>query len=428
MSDNAYIPPQNIEAEKAVLGGVLLDKRAILDLPAELKAEAFYMPRHGLIFQAMFALWEREAPIDVVSVADQAGTAEHDITVSYLIEIQDHGMPRSIQYHASLVIAAFQQRRAINLVGEALRQLQESPQHHDEIMSGLYSANEEAVSSRAVPINTVMIESLKRIERAGDERAIIPTGFGELDKQIGGLELTELIIIAGRPGMGKTSLGLDLLYNSALRGYSVLIISVETTREKLGMRMLARETKINSRKFRTRALEDKDFPRLVDASGKLSGLPIHVLDREPDWPNIKREIRRRNRDGLDLVILDYLTLLNLPTGKTDRRDLAVGRVANEAKELAISLNLAFILISQLNRKSEDRSDPEPVMSDLRDSGDIEQAADLILFPFRPVVYDPDFRPRDKAFLKVAKARDLPTGKIPVRFNAEITSFSDWTEL
>ncbi len=144
--------------------------------------------------------------------------------------------------------------------------------------------------------------------------------------------------------------------------------------------------------------------------------------------NIKREIRRRARNrGLDLVILDYLTLLDLPTGKNDRRDLAVGRVANEAKQLALSINLAFILLSQLNRKSEDRSDPEPIMSDLRDSGDIEQAADVIIFPFRPIVYDPDYLPRDKAFLKVAKARDLPTGKIPVRFNAEITSFSDWTD-
>lgn len=154
-------------------------------------------------------------------------------------------------------------------------------------------------------------------------------------------------------------------------------------------------------------------------------MPIHILDRETGWPNIKREIRRRKREGLDLVILDYLTLLDLPTGKNERRDLAVGRVANEAKQLALSLNLVFILLSQLNRKTEDRGDPEPVISDLRDSGDIEQAADLIIFPFRPIVYDPDFRPRDKAFLKVAKARNLPIGKIPVRFNAEITSFSDW---
>jgi len=192
--------------------------------------------------------------------------------------------------------------------------------------------------------------------------------------------------------------------------------------------MLSRETKINSRKFRIGALDDSDYGRLVAASGKIGNLPVHVLDREMGWPNIKREIRRRARNGLDLVILDYLTLLDFPTGKNDRRDLAVGRIANEAKHLALSLNLAFILLSQLNRKSEDRSDPEPIMSDLRDSGDIEQAADIIIFPFRPVVYDPDFRPRDKAFLKIAKARDLPIGKIPVRFNAEITSFSDWTEL
>jgi len=215
--------------------------------------------------------------------------------------------------------------------------------------------------------------------------------------------------------------------NAARGGFAVLFVSVETSREKLGMRMLSRDTKINSRKFRATKLDDDEKCRLVQAGMKIRRLPIQVLHRETGWPNIKREIRRRKRHGLDLVVLDYLTLLDLPTGKNDRRDLTVGRVANEAKQLALSLNIAFILLSQLNRKTEERSNPEPIMSDLRDSGDIEQAADIIIFPFRPVVYDPEYRPRDKAFLKIAKARDLPTGKIPVRFNAEITSFTDWTE-
>jgi replicative DNA helicase len=427
MSENVFIPPQNLEAERAVLGGVLLDNPTIADLPAELKPAAFYLPTHAKIFQTMLALWEHEAPIDAVSVSDSAKVSGHEITASLLIEIQDQGMPRSIAYHASLIIAAFRQRKAITLVRDTLLELQQNPQRHDEIMSRLYSANDEAAPCGAMPLQTVMVESLKRIAKAGEYRAIIPTGFDDLDKRIGGIERGEEIVIAGRPSMGKTSFALDLALNAAARGYAVLIVSVETSREKLGMRMLSRETKINSRKFRTGALDDGDYPRLGAASGKLGALPIHVLDREADWENIKREIRRRARGGLDMVVVDYLTLLDLPTGKNDRRDLAVGRVANEAKRLALSLNLGFVLLSQLNRKTEDRSDPEPIMSDLRDSGDIEQAADVIIFPFRPIVYDPDFRPRDKAFLKIAKARDLPTGKIPVRFNAEITSFSDWTE-
>jgi replicative DNA helicase len=426
MSETAFIPPQNLEAERAVLGGVLLDNRTVADLPAELKPEAFYLPSHGRIFEAMLALWEREAPIDVVSVAQEA--KGHDIAVSLLIEIQGDGMPRSIAYHAGLVIAAFRQRQAFDTIRNAWAEIQQAPERSEEIISRLYTATESEAPSGAVPIQTVMVESLKRIENAREYRAIIPTGLADLDRAIAGIERGELIIIAGRPSMGKTSLALDFGLNAGERGYSVLIISVETSREKLGMRMLSRETKLNSRKFRTGTLQDGDYPRLADASGKLGGLPIHVLDRESDWQNIKREIQRRGRSGLDLVILDYLTLLDLPTGRNDRRDLAVGRVANEAKRLALSLNLGFILLSQLNRKTEDRSDPEPIMSDLRDSGDIEQAADVIIFPFRPIVYDPDFRPRDKAFLKIAKARDLPTGKIPVRFNAEITSFSEWTEL
>lgn len=364
---------------------------------------------------------------ETTSIGDKAKASGHDIAVSSLVDIQDRGMPESIAYHAKLVIAAFQQRQAINLVRDTLRDLQQSPQQHDEIMSRLHSANDKTVPSGVVPIGTVMVESLKRIEKSGDAKTLIPTGLNDLDRAIGGLELAELEIIAAPASMGKTSLALDIGINSAGRGYSVLIVSVETSREKLGMRMLARETKMNSRKFRTGALQDSDYPRLAAASSKISRLPIHVLDRQADWEYIKRDIRRHARGGLDLVILDYLTLLDLKTGKNDRRDLVVGRVANEAKQLALQLNLVFVLLSQLNREYAKRTDHEPVISDLRDSGEIEQAADIIIFPFRPIIFDPDFKPKDKAFLKVAKARDLPTGKIPVRFNAEITSFSDWTD-
>jgi replicative DNA helicase len=425
MSQTPFIPPQNVDAEKAVLGGILLNNRTIHDLPAELKADAFYLPSHGHAFQVMLALWEHEAPIDVVSVADELKRTGHAVELSTLIDIYDRGMPQSIRYHANRVIEAARQRQAIHLVREALNDLQGSPDHHGEIMGRLYAANETVAASKSVHIDAVMVESLKRIERAHDAASIIPTGFYDLDRQIAGLERTELMTVAGRPSMGKTSFALDLGLNAAVRGYSVLFVSVETSREKLGMRMLSRETKMNSRKFRTGNLDDGDYGRLAAASGKLSRLPVDVLDRESDWETIKREIRRRR--GLDVVVLDYLTLLDLPIGRNERRDLAVGRVANEAKRLALSMNLVFILLSQLNRKSEDRSDPEPIMSDLRDSGDIEQAADVIIFPFRPIVYDPDYKPRAKAFLKIAKARDLPTGKIPVRFNAEITSFSDWTD-
>jgi replicative DNA helicase len=424
MSEKTFISPQNIEAEKAVLGGILLDPEALLELPSELKPDLFYMQSHGRIFQAMIDLWEHDAPIDSVSVATEM---EGKISYSDLIDLQDYGMPRSIAYHASLVIAAFRQRQAINVVRETLRELQEDPQRHDEIMSRLYLTTDEGPRSGAVPIETVMLEAMKRLHQAGDARAIIPTGFSELDKQIGGIEHGELLVIAGRPSMGKTSIALDLELNTAAHGYASLFVSVETSREKLGMRMLSRETRIDSRRFRTGTLNDSDYPRLAAASAELSSLPIHMLDREADWEHIKREIRRRARYRLDLVILDYLTLLDLPVAKNDRRDLAVGRIANDAKKLAQSLNLAFILLSQLNRKSEDRNDPEPMISDIRDSGEIEQAADIIIFPFRPIAYDPDYRPRDKAFLKVAKARDLPRGTIPVRFTAEITSFSDWTE-
>lgn len=428
MSEATKVPPQNLDAERAVLGGVLLDNRAMLDLPAELKPESFYLLTHGHVFEAMLALAGRQAPIDIVSVQDQARALNYDIAALSLLDIHEQGMPQSIAYHAGLVVDAFHQRRAINTLRKALDELQQEPKRHDEIMSNLYAATDEAVPSAAVSIQCVMVESLKRIDEAGESRAIIPTGFHELDRHIGGIERGELVVIAGRPSMGKTSMALDIGLNAAARGFAVLFVSVETTRSKLGMRMLSRETKINSRRFRTGTLDDGDRPRLVAASGKLGALPIHVLDRVEDWEIIKREIRRRGRNrGLDIVVLDYLTLLDLPSGKNDRRDLAVGRVANQAKQLALSMNMAFILLSQLNRKSEERSNPEPIMSDLRDSGDIEQAADVIIFPFRPVVYDPDYRPRDKAFLKVAKARDLPTGKIPVRFNGEITSFSDWIE-
>ena len=426
MSDTVFIPPQNIDAEKAVLGGVLLENKAIIDLPADLKPASFYLPSHGHIFAAILSLWEREAPIDAVTVADEVKARGRAVLLTDLADIHEQGMPRSIEYHARLVLETFRQRQAISLVRDTLHQLEENPQHHDEIMSALTNARVNATPSGAVSIAAVMVESMKKIQHAGEPRAVIPTGYTDLDRQISGLEPSELVIIAGPSSMGKTSAAIDVGVNAAKQGFAVLFISVETTRQKLGIRMLSRETGINSRKFRNAALDDCDYPRLVDAGGKLSGLPIYILDRETSWSRIKQEIRRRKRDGLDVCILDYLTLLDLPSGRHERRDVAVGRVANEAKQLAIQLNIVFILLSQLNRDYSKRGDPEPVITDLRDSGEIEQAADLIIFPFRPVVYDPEFRPRDKAFLKIAKARDLPTGKIPVRFTAEITSFSDWS--
>jgi len=423
------IPPQNLEAEKAILGGVLLDNRSIHDLPAKLKAEAFYMPSHGHIFEAMLELWQREAPIDAVSVLDQLKKAGHDIAAGDVLDLPDFGMAQSIAYHANLVFEAFRQRRTIEIVRDNLHELQESPSRFDEIVSRLSSALGEDFGHEdsSYSIADVMVAAFKRLEQSSDNALLIPTGFTALDEQIGGIERGELATIGGRPSMGKTSLAVDIALNAAAKGFKVQIVSVETTKEKLGIRMLSRETKINSRKLRTAVLQESERARLLSASGKLSKLPVTVTEREANWENIKRKIRKCKRSGLDLVLLDYLTLLDLPTGKYERRDIAVGRVANEAKQLALSLNIAFVLLSQLNRKSEDRGDPEPTMSDLRDSGDIEQASDLIIFPFRPVVYDPDFKPVDKAFLKVAKGRDLPTGKIPVRFNKEITSFSDWSE-
>jgi replicative DNA helicase len=429
MSTDNHIPPQALDAEKAILGGVLLDNRSVHDLPAKLKAEAFYMPSHGHIFEAMLTLWQREAPIDVISVSDLLKTAGHDVAAGQLLDLSEFGMLQSIGYHANLVLETWRQRRAIALVRENLLALQESPNRHAEIITRLCDAltAEDSSDAASYDLRAVMVESLKRLEKSQDNALLIPTGFNALDERIGGIERGELAIVGGRPSMGKTSVATDIALNAAEKGYRVLFVSVETSREKLGIRMLSRETKINSRKLRTVMLADAERKRLIDASGKLSGLPIRVMDRDPDWNNIKREIQRRKRDGLDLVLLDYLTLLDLPTGKYERRDVAVGRIANEAKRLALSLNIAFVLLSQLNRKTEDRGEPEPSMSDLRDSGEIEQAADLIIFPFRPVVYNPDYQPADKAFLKVAKARDLPTGNILVRFNKEITSFSDWSE-
>lgn len=423
------VPPQNLEAESAVLGGILLDNMTIHDLPPELKSDSFYLSTHGRIFQAMLALSEREAPIDVVSVTDEAKKAGHTIQVSTLIEFQDHGMPRSVAYHANLIIQACRRRQAINLVREALRSLEESPEDHDQILTNLSSSLNapQPGNARTVPISTVVTETLQYIETLQAGRVLIPTGFTDLDYKIGGMERGELMVVGGRPSMGKTSFAVDIALNAAERGYKVHLVSVETTRTKLGARMLARETKINSRRFRKGILTQDEIDRVVHASATLSALPIHMTDLETGWLNIKREIHKRKRDGLDLVILDYLTLLDISYPKGERRDVAVGRIANEAKRLALSLDIVFVLLSQLNRKNEDRAKPEPTMADLRDSGEIEQAADIVIFPFRPVVYDEKYETPDKGFLKIGKGRDLPTGKIPVRFNAEITSFSDWSE-
>src|SRR5690242_6652928 len=180
MNENAFIPPQNLDAEKAVLGGVLLDPKSILEIPAALNPESFYLPSHGRIYQTMRELWAREIPIDVVSLA--AHVKDEGISVSDLVELQDNGMPASIAYHASLVIAAFEQRHSLNLLRDSLLALQENPDRHQEIMARLYSASDKVTPAASVRIKDVLLESLERINTADKSRAIIPTGFNDLDR------------------------------------------------------------------------------------------------------------------------------------------------------------------------------------------------------------------------------------------------------
>ncbi len=431
------LPPQNIEAEQAVLGSLLIDRDAIVKIAPYLRPEDFYREGHGQVYAAILDLHERREPADFVTLTDELerqGKLDTAGGPAYLTSLIN-SVPTSIhvEHYAHIVERTAVLRRLIEAAGKIAGLAYEESEDVDVVVDRaeqiLFEVSQQRSSRGLTPIKRLLTEYYDRIEYLHEhqgEMVGMPTGFIDLDKLLGGLQRSDLVIVAGRPGMGKSSLGTTMAYNAALKHKAVVaFFSLEMSAEQLVQRLVAGETGISSQRLRIGDIRDVEWDKFVKASGTLAETAIFVDDTPSPSPmEIRTKCRRLAAEyGLNLVIVDYLQLMRGGT-KAENRVQEVSYISRALKALARELSIPVVAMSQLSRAVEARQDKRPILSDLRESGSIEQDADVVVFIYRDELDDEKSERKNVADIIVAKHRNGPTGHVSLRFVAEATKFVD----
>lgn len=428
------LQPHNSEAEQAVLGSLLIDNEAIIDLTF-LQAGDFYIERNAWVFQGLKELWDNQTPADLVTLRDyleRQGRLDEVGGDAYLSQLIS-ATPTSInaEHYARIVEREAIRRRYLDTAAKIAR-LAYDCDDPDELLGKAENLLLEAVSSRIEDKTTFMgdlanlvYDHIERVRQAGGITGI-PTGLTDLDKLTGGLQRSDMIVIAGRPGMGKTSLAMQIAKNAAKNhGKRSLFFSLEMGREQLAQRVVSSETGIEVNRLRTGNVRDDEWATFFKAQEVMSKYPIAIDDTASLTPALMRSkaIRHQARHGLDLVIVDYLQLMASDRREQNRHQ-EISLISRGCKTLARELNIPVIALSQLSREVEHRRDKRPMLSDLRESGAIEADADIVLFLYRDEVYNDDTKFPNVAELIVAKHRSGPTGAISAYFKKHLTEFVD----
>jgi len=428
--------PHNLEAEKSVLGAILLDNHAINPAAETLTSEDFYGEAHRLVFEAMCALSEDNSAIDAVTLAERLGRSdqlERAGGLAYLSALMD-GLPRAlnIAQYARIVKDKASLRNLIasanSIITSAISGDDETDDIIDQAERRIFEIAEGKVKSGFLSIRDLAGDTMHELEELHERREFItgvPTGFKRLDTMTAGLQGGDLIILAARPSMGKTALALNIAQHVALRhGGSVGIFSLEMSTQQLIRRLMSAEAQVDNHKLATGFLSDKDLNDLLNALEFLATAKIFVDDSaNPSLLEMRSKARRLKAEhGLDMLIIDYLQLMSL--GKFENRNLEIGAISRALKGLAKELNVPVLALSQLSRAPEARSEHRPQLSDLRESGNLEQDADVVAFIYREEVYDPDPAVQGLAELIIAKQRNGPIGTVPLAFLKQFTAFKD----
>jgi len=431
------IPPQNIEAEQSVLGGILIENEAINRVMEILVPEDFYREAHRKIYHALIELSERDEPADLITTTNELrkkGELEMVGGASYLAYLID-SVPSAanIEYYARIVKEKAILRKLIETSTEIITQSYEDrtdvEAFLDEAERAIFEISEKRVRPSFFPIKEIVKESFKTIEQLYKKKELVtgvPSGFKELDRLTAGFQPSDLIIVAGRPSMGKTAFCLNIAQYAAIEGrVPVAIFSLEMSKEQLVLRMLCSEAQVEGTRLRTGYLGESDWPKLTMAAGTLSDAPIFIDDTAAlSVLELRAKARRlKSEHGLGMIIIDYLQLMK-GRGKAESRQQEISEISRSLKALAKELNVPVIAVSQLSRKTEERTGNRPQLSDLRESGAIEQDADLILFLFREEVYHRTEENRGKAEVIIGKQRNGPIGKVDLAFLDKYTSFKD----
>ncbi len=430
------VAPHSVEAEESVLGAVLISSEAADVALEKLHPEDFYKPAHQSIFEAVSKLFDTNEPIDVVTVTEElrrSGYLERVGGIGYVTTLSDAVPTASnIEHYVAIVEEHALRRRLLRVGGEvgtlATEVGRPVTEVLDEAEQRIYAVSERRVGDGLATIDPLLfpaIEKAEALSQQGSEVTGIPTGFRGLDRKLAGLHPTNLIIVAARPGMGKSALAMNMARNVALHDQSVAIFSLEMSREELVTRLLCSQGKIDSQRLRTGRLNEADVTRLSNAASVLYKKPIYV-DDSPGLTvtEIRAKCRRiSRRPGLDLVIVDYLQLMNSTTGENRQQEIAA--ISRNLKNLARELHVPVIAISQLNRSLESREDKRPRLGDLRESGAIEQDADVVMFIYRHEYYHPEAtETKGLAEVHVAKHRQGAIGRVDMTFLPEYTLFAD----
>ncbi|GAB4111710.1 MAG: replicative DNA helicase [Roseiflexaceae bacterium] len=429
-------PPNNLEAERATLGSILLNREAIVPIASWLQPEHFYLQRHAQIYEAMLACYSARIPPDTRTVAEELrrrGRLEAVGGLLYLTELVD-GVPTSyhIEYYAKTVERTALLRMLIaaggKIAAEGFNEKEELEITLDKAEQMLFEVTQRRSTSDFVHIGQVIDQYYEQINYLQEHRGEVvgvPTGFRDLDQITGGLQRSDLIILAARPGVGKTSLAMSLAYNVAtLNQGTVAIFSLEMGREQLVQRLLAMDTKIDSHRLRIGNIPDHELRVVMEAMGRMASLPIYIEDTAGvSIMDVRSKARRlQSQAGIDLIVIDYLQLMQ--GRRSENRVQEVGEISRGLKALARELNVPVLALSQLSRAVEGRTSHVPMLSDLRESGSIEQDADIVMFIYREELYDQNTDKKGIAEVHIAKHRNGPVGVVPMRFEAATTRFAD----
>ena len=433
------VPPHNTEAEQSILSAILIENNTLQEVLEVLSEQDFYREAHRKIFKAMIELFEKNEPADLVTLTNllkERGLLGSVGGASYLAELVDT-VPMAVNatHYAKIVREKATLRCLIEQAASITTRCFEDRGDVENILDfaqrSIFDISENKIRPSFYSLADILTDTYKSVEEAYENKVLVtgvPTGYRRLDEKTSGFQPGDFIVIAGRPSMGKTALALNIARNATLEtGQPTAVFSLEMSKEQLSLRMLSTEARTDSSRMRGGFLSESDLARINRAAGALYDLAIYIDDSPAiSALEIRAKARRMKMEkGLGLVIVDYLQLMR-GRASAERRDLEISEISRSLKALAKEVNVPVVALSQLNRKVEDRTNKRPLLSDLRESGAIEQDADVILFIYRDEVYnkDEDNPNKGTAELIVAKQRNGPIGTVRLTFLEKFTRFED----
>ncbi len=432
------VPPNSVEAEVSVLGAMLQDSAAVLRATEHLRPEDFYQPEHKEIFSVMMDLYLQRRPIDLVTLHTELarrGSLEGVGGNAYLMKILN-SVPTSANVKAYIDIV--QEKSTMRKLIQACQKISGECFTQQTPLENILSSAEKAIfdivmnqtdGETLVPLREVLVKTYDQIDELSRLHGAIggvPTGFIDLDNLLTGLHPGELVVVGARPSMGKTSFAMNIASHASLkRGKSVAVFTLEMPREQIAMRMLCSDAQVDMQRVRKGTLTDKDWSNLANSVQSMADAPMYIDDTAGITPSqLRSRCRRLKMDkGLDLVVVDYLGLMKAD-GRVESRQLEVSEISRQLKAIALDMKIPIIACAQLSRANKDRVDKRPVLSDLRDSGSIEQDADVVMFLHREEYYNKDTEDKNIGEVIISKQRSGPLGTVKLAWLSEYTTFAN----